>query len=197
MYDIKVRWSECKQSKRFPPDPPKVSAAHGSRYGRVDQRERPYGDSPIGGSGSTLQMGHPYANPSLPLAYRKAFQGKYTGHMSNAHQLSMLTSRTYQQPIIEADVSTVTHYSDNQLLFVLNLLFTIISSLLPISSIVALYFVPDLLTRLGMIAGLTAFFSLCLACLTDARRVEIVTATTAYATRQGPVLQRQRKLTWH
>jgi hypothetical protein len=53
------------------------------------------------------------------------------------------------------------------------------ASLLPISSVVALYVVQSNNVRLGMIAGFSACFSLALAVMTSAKRIEVFAATAA------------------
>jgi hypothetical protein len=70
-------------------------------------------------------------------------------------------------------------YDDERLLVILQIIITVISSIFPISSIVILYFVNSMPTRLGIVAGYTALFSIVLALLTRARRVEIFAATAA------------------
>ncbi|KAL9111750.1 MAG: hypothetical protein Q9227_003809 [Pyrenula ochraceoflavens] len=72
-------------------------------------------------------------------------------------------------------------YSDRRIHLFFNLLCTLISSLLPISSIIILYSVHSVRARLGIAAAFTASFSLCLAMMTSGRRVEIFAATTAFA----------------
>jgi hypothetical protein len=56
---------------------------------------------------------------------------------------------------------------------------TMLSSLLPIVSIVVLYFVHSSPSRLGIIAGFTAVFSLAISLVTNATRVENFAATAA------------------
>jgi hypothetical protein len=75
--------------------------------------------------------------------------------------------------------SGISWYSDTHVKVVLDVLGTVISSLFPVVSIVALYFVNAMPARLGIVAAFTAVFSLCLALMTRARRVEVFAATTA------------------
>jgi hypothetical protein len=75
--------------------------------------------------------------------------------------------------------SGISWYSDTHVKVVLGVLGTVISSLFPVVSIVALYFVNAVPARLGIVAAFTAVFSLCLALMTRARRVEVFAATTA------------------
>ncbi|KAF8859447.1 hypothetical protein BDZ45DRAFT_589739 [Acephala macrosclerotiorum] len=75
--------------------------------------------------------------------------------------------------------SEITQYKDSVIIKILNGVATIIASLIPISSIVLLYFVPSISARLGIVTGFTALFSLCLLLVTSASRVEIFAATSA------------------
>lgn len=71
------------------------------------------------------------------------------------------------------------HYDDERVGAVTHLLGTVLSSLAPLISIIALSFVTNDNARLGLICAFTLFFSLCLAVATKARRVEIFAATAA------------------
>jgi len=77
--------------------------------------------------------------------------------------------------------SEITQYKDSVIIKILNGVATIIASLIPISSIVLLYFVSSISARLGILTGFTALFSLCLVLVTSASRVEIFAATSAFA----------------
>ncbi|CAG8973847.1 hypothetical protein HYALB_00005592 [Hymenoscyphus albidus] len=83
--------------------------------------------------------------------------------------------------IPEEPESEISHYSDSHLARFVHVFSVVLSSLLPISSIVILYFVSSLLARLGIIATFTALFSLSLAIVTQARRIEIFAGTSAFA----------------
>jgi hypothetical protein len=62
---------------------------------------------------------------------------------------------------------------------VLGTLTTVVSSILPISSVVVLYFVRSNGLQLGMLVVFSAIFSFALALMTNARKVEIFAATSA------------------
>ena len=62
---------------------------------------------------------------------------------------------------------------------VLRTLAIVISSILPISSVIALSFIRSNGIQLGMIVVFSAIFSLALALMTSARKVEIFAATSA------------------
>ncbi|CAG8960936.1 hypothetical protein HYFRA_00002474 [Hymenoscyphus fraxineus] len=87
----------------------------------------------------------------------------------------------FKAAIPEEPESEISHYSDSHLARFVHVFGVVLSSLLPISSIVILYFVSSLLTRLGIIATFTALFSLSLATVTQARRIEIFAGTSAFA----------------
>ncbi|KAK8094238.1 hypothetical protein PG997_000923 [Apiospora hydei] len=56
-----------------------------------------------------------------------------------------------------------------------------LSSTLPTLAILVLYFVKDMVTRLGLIILFTTIFAFALAFFTDAKKVEIFSATAAFA----------------
>jgi len=73
------------------------------------------------------------------------------------------------------------HYSDAHIQMVVSIIGTVATSLFPMSSIIALFFVKNLLVRLGLVCVFTLLFSLGLALGTRARRIEIFAATAAFA----------------
>ncbi|KAH7386404.1 hypothetical protein BKA64DRAFT_142913 [Cadophora sp. MPI-SDFR-AT-0126] len=77
--------------------------------------------------------------------------------------------------------SGIYHYRESSLESGLSILATVVASLLPISSVVALYLIQPNGLRLGMIAIFSACFSLALAIMTSARRIEVFAATAAFA----------------
>lgn len=56
---------------------------------------------------------------------------------------------------------------------------TVVASVLPLCSIVILYLIKSNGLRLAAIVVLTAFFSLALAVMTNARKIEVFAATSA------------------
>lgn len=78
---------------------------------------------------------------------------------------------------IEAGLS---HYEDLRLNAISHFVGTMIASLLPAISIFVLYFVHNMLARLGAIMAFSALFSFTLAVFTTAKRIEIFAATAAY-----------------
>jgi hypothetical protein len=89
-------------------------------------------------------------------------------------------AKRFKQPLPEDPESEICQYSESHLSTVVNILGTVLSSILPITSTVALYFVTDTLVRLGLSVAFTAMFSCCLALVSRARRVEIFAASSAY-----------------
>ena len=70
-------------------------------------------------------------------------------------------------------------YKNGKLLRIADVLSTIISSALPIASIIALNFIDRMIIRLVAIALFTMAFSLILTIVTSARRIEVFAATAA------------------
>jgi hypothetical protein len=70
-------------------------------------------------------------------------------------------------------------YEDKYILRVANIFGSIISSALLVGSIMALYFVKNMLIRLGIVAAFTQVFSVVLILATSARKIEVFAATAA------------------
>ena len=70
-------------------------------------------------------------------------------------------------------------YSDSKVLAVSNVIVTLLSSMIPVTSTIGLYFVPGIKLRLGLVAVFMVIFCTVLAICTNARRVEIFGATAA------------------
>jgi hypothetical protein len=75
--------------------------------------------------------------------------------------------------------SGIYHYKELALESILGILVTVVASLLPICSVVALYIIQSNGVRLGIIAIFSACFALALALMTNARRIEVFAATAA------------------
>jgi hypothetical protein len=74
-------------------------------------------------------------------------------------------------------------YGDSGVTHLIRLGKAVAASLMPIVSIVILYFVKPLAARLGIIAALTAVFSLTLCHFTSASIKDVFSATAAYVSR--------------
>lgn len=70
-------------------------------------------------------------------------------------------------------------YNDSKVLRIANILSTLISSALPVASIIALNYINRMIIRLVVVVLFTMTFSLVLSLMTNARRVEVFAATTA------------------
>jgi hypothetical protein len=70
-------------------------------------------------------------------------------------------------------------YEDRTLLRIADIMGSIISSGLLVGGIVALYFVENMLLRLGIVGVFTQVFSLAVVLVTRARKVEMFAATAA------------------
>ncbi|KAK8072966.1 hypothetical protein PG996_006314 [Apiospora saccharicola] len=71
------------------------------------------------------------------------------------------------------------HYDDRRTRLAVNLIGSAVSSLLPMLSIIALFYVEATLARLGLVCVFTVIFSLAMFLATQCRRVEIFAATAA------------------
>ena len=90
------------------------------------------------------------------------------------------SNETDQNPDAEFDIeANIFLYRDSFFKHIANLVGTLISTLIPIAAIVALYFVTNMSLRLGMVSAFTAFFSVALSLVTSATRVENFAATAA------------------
>ena len=76
-------------------------------------------------------------------------------------------------------------YSDDIILQVIDVLGTVVASLFPIASIVALYYVSSMEARLGILTSFTALFAICLKLGTGSRKIEVFAATSAYVSPQS------------
>lgn len=90
-----------------------------------------------------------------------------------------LIGRHFRNPSTSPHLAGTADYSDSKIARVLDVFGTMVSSLFPISSIVILHLVDNMGRRIAIIAIFTAFFSLCLAIMTKARKIEIFAATAA------------------
>jgi len=94
-----------------------------------------------------------------------------------------LTDETLQNPIPDPDnpgqESNLFHYSDSHVLGAIDILGTVVASMTPLVSIIVLYFVKNPGSRLAILCAFTLAFSMSLALVTKARRIEIFAATAA------------------
>ena len=73
-------------------------------------------------------------------------------------------------------------YSDAHLLGVIDFMGTVMASIAPLVSIILLYFVHDTGYRLAILCACTVAFSVSLALVTTARRIEVFACTAAWVT---------------
>ncbi|KAK7913914.1 hypothetical protein PG985_011617 [Apiospora marii] len=83
------------------------------------------------------------------------------------------------------------YYSNRHIRLVTNIIGSGVSSLLPMLSIITLFYVEDTLARLGLVCAFTVVFSLCMVTATQCRRVEIFGATAANASPLAAVTHTQ------
>lgn len=72
-------------------------------------------------------------------------------------------------------------YDDRKITKIADVLAAVISSLLPTVMILVLYFVRSMLWRLGLLIIFTAIFSASITLFTNAKKVEVYSATAAFA----------------
>ena len=73
------------------------------------------------------------------------------------------------------------YFSERRLHAFVVVIYIVIAAMLLFGAIFNLYFVKSIQKRLGLIAGYTSIFALCVGFLTNARRAEIFGACAAYA----------------
>lgn len=78
------------------------------------------------------------------------------------------------------DPNGVWFYQYDSMVAIINAISTLLSSLLPSTSIFILYFVQSPIARLAVIMVFTTVFSSTLVLVTKARRIDVFAATTAY-----------------
>lgn len=72
-------------------------------------------------------------------------------------------------------------YDDKKITVAADVLAAVISSLLPTVMILVLFFVHDMLWRLGLLIIFTAIFSASITVFTNAKKIEVYSATAAFA----------------
>lgn len=73
----------------------------------------------------------------------------------------------------------IVEFGEQKLIKINNILVSVISAVMPILAIVALFFIQTEGGRIGAMAGFTVVFAVVLAVFTDARRLEIAASTAA------------------
>jgi hypothetical protein len=71
-------------------------------------------------------------------------------------------------------------YEETLMTRILETLTIVVASLLPLCSVIMLYFAASGALRLALTVVASAFFSLALAIMTNARKIEVFAATSAY-----------------
>jgi hypothetical protein len=84
----------------------------------------------------------------------------------------------YKTPLQDDPVSGICKYSERKIERMMEVLVTVLASLMPITSILVLYFVSNTSDRLAIAVAFTGIFALCLAVTTRAKRVEVFAATS-------------------
>ncbi|EXJ86848.1 hypothetical protein A1O3_03802 [Capronia epimyces CBS 606.96] len=87
----------------------------------------------------------------------------------------------WQKRIDDDSLGPYYAYDDKKLVVLGNVLCTILSTVIPSSSIIVLYFVQSMLSRLLLIIAFSSLFSLIMGFVAQGRRYEIFAATIAFA----------------
>ncbi|KAM0721389.1 hypothetical protein Q7P37_002313 [Cladosporium fusiforme] len=82
---------------------------------------------------------------------------------------------------IDDEGREILEFSEEKLIRINNIVVSVISAVLPVAAIVALFFIKTEGGRIGAMAGFTFFFAVVLAVFTNARRLEIAASTAAFA----------------
>jgi hypothetical protein len=83
-----------------------------------------------------------------------------------------------KKPLPHDTESGICRYEERKIERVVDIIVTVVASLIPIASILILYFVASTLDRLAITVAFTGMFAFCLAVTARARRVEVFAATS-------------------
>lgn len=86
-----------------------------------------------------------------------------------------------QKPILDKEWSAVWEYKYEVFVILGNVVCMVLSSVVPIGSILCLYFVKSMVARLAVICGMSFLFSFIMTVIVQGRRVDVFAATTAFA----------------
>ncbi|KAI1411910.1 hypothetical protein F5Y13DRAFT_180515 [Hypoxylon sp. FL1857] len=87
-------------------------------------------------------------------------------------------------PDLENQATTLHQYSDEKIRAVVHTLGSLMSTVVPILSIVVLYFAESMPLRLGLVCIFSIIFSVAMSLITNAKRVEVFAAAAAFASVQ-------------
>lgn len=126
-------------------------------------------------------MSH-FLEKNLFWLFKSKVRTPFAAILNPIHTLE--SGRTLQVTFEQEDKERVQHgpiafYSEGRVRTFVRFLAIIVSSVLPILSIVALYYIPTQAARLGAIAGFSALCSATLSLVTAAKNIEIIAATAA------------------
>lgn len=84
-----------------------------------------------------------------------------------------------KEPVAVDPDSGIVEYEDTRITTISNTVGVIFASLVPTISVLVLYFIKNMLVRIGLLVVFTAVFSAALALFTSARKIEIFSAIAA------------------
>jgi hypothetical protein len=127
---------------------------------------------------TSIAMSSETADPLTTLLNRRIlpWYHRLIGHKSKRriYISDTFTDAKRKSPIIY-------YYSDKRVLLALNICSTVLASMVPALSSVALYFIQREGAKMGAIVGFTFFFSVIIVLITPAKRIETFVATAAFA----------------
>jgi hypothetical protein len=89
--------------------------------------------------------------------------------------------QSFQKPVSEGEWSNIWEYKYKVFVVLGDVICMLLSSVVPVISIFALYFVKSMLGRLAVITAMSFMFSLITTFIVQGRRVDVFAATTAFA----------------
>jgi len=117
----------------------------------------------------------------LLAIHRRTSSSPFTRWLSNVliPFLHRVLLYRYKKPVVHDPESGICKYDEKEIERAMDVLVTVLASLIPIASILILYFVSSTLNRLAITVAFTGNFAFCLAVTSRARRVEVFAATSA------------------
>ena len=146
-----------------------------------DWLQRPtMGNSFLRGREDSIWKGHA-PQEMVTLAQRQMEQDPFSNWLSTrlVDIYDKIWGNRRKTPITEDPDSGIVEYEDTRLTAISNAVGVIFASLVPTISVLVLYFIQNMLVRIGLLVVFTAVFAAALAVFTKARKIEIFSAIAA------------------
>ena len=88
---------------------------------------------------------------------------------------------SHQEPQTQRTDSPLTYISESRLNLTVAIINTIVAAVLLFGAVLNLYLVNEARTKLGLVAGYTLVFALCVGLVTNASRAEVFASCAAYS----------------